>query len=89
MSGVSVRSLVAVEGGEDVDLSPSLHSPPFCRAFSTPELPTLSALEAPPPPHRSLRQVQPKNGDLGSVGAEETWLNMSILEIKYPFNFQY
>ena len=25
----------------------------------------------------------------GGVGAEETWLNMSILEIKYPINFKY
>ena len=82
-------SMFAVEGGEDVVLSPSLHSPKSRRAFTNPESPPLSALEAPPPPHRSSRQVQPKKSDLGGVGAEETWLNISILEIKYPFNFQY
>ena len=86
---MSVRYLFAVEGGEDVVLSPSLYSPLSRRAFATPDLPPLSALEAPPPPHGSSRQVYLKKSDSVGVGVEETWLNMSILEIKYPFNFQY
>ena len=75
-------------GGEDVILSPSLHSPPSRSAFATPESPPISALEALLPLQGSSRQVQPKKSDLGGVGVEETWLIMSILEIKYPFNFQ-
>ena len=63
MSGVSVRSLFAVEGGENVVLCPSPHPPLSRRASAVPESPPLSALEPPPPPHGSLRQVQPKNGD--------------------------
>ena len=84
---MSIRSLYAVEGGEDVVLSPSLHSLLSCRAFATPESPPLSALEAPLPPHGSSRQVQQKKSKSGGVGEEEKRLNMSILKIKYPFNF--
>ena len=79
--------MFAVEGGEDVVLSPSLHSPPSRRAFATPESPPLSALEAPLPLHGSSRQVQPKKSDSGGVGSEETWLNISILKIRYPLFF--
>ena len=75
--------------GGGVVLSPSLHSPPSRRAFASQESPPLSALEAPLSPHGSSRQVQPKKSDSGGVGAEEKRLNMSILKIKYPFNFQY
>ena len=85
---MSIQSLFVVEGGEDVVLSPSLYSPPSHRALATPESPLLCALEA-SPPHGSSRQVQPKKSNSGGVGAEETWLNMSILKIRYPFNFQY
>ena len=77
-------------GGTESDLG-SVRRVRVCvrRAFATPESPPLSTLEAPLPPHKSSRQVQPKKSDLGGVGAEETWLIMSILEIKYPINFKY
>ena len=84
---MSARSLFAAEGGEDVVLSPYPPFPLYRRAFAAPDSPPLSALEAMPLPHGSLGQVQPKNGDLGRGEAEETWLKMSISEIKHPFNF--